>query len=129
MSAGFIGVVVPLYLAECLSATHRGKGTGIFQLLLTLGIVAAAIVGIGSLAERQYAAQAAEQEQKAETQRMRAKVVEAEAQVPIALADAFRSGNLGVMDYYRMNNIKADTEMRGAIGSNVGDAPAPDIPK
>jgi uncharacterized protein YqfA (UPF0365 family) len=80
-------------------------------------------------AERQYAAQAAEQEMKAETQRMRAKVVEAEAQVPIALADAFRSGNLGVMDYYRMNNIKADTEMRGAIGSNVGDAPTPDIPK
>jgi uncharacterized protein YqfA (UPF0365 family) len=80
-------------------------------------------------AERQYAALAAEQEMKAETQRMRAKVVEAEAQVPIALADAFRSGNLGVMDYYRMNNIKADTEMRGAIGSNVGDAPAPDVPK
>ncbi len=80
-------------------------------------------------AERQYAAQAGEQEMKAETQRMRAMVVEAEATVPIALADAFRSGNLGVMDYYRMNNIKADTEMRGAIGSNVGDAPAPDIAK
>jgi uncharacterized protein YqfA (UPF0365 family) len=80
-------------------------------------------------AERQYAALAAEQEMKAETQRMRAKVVEAEAQVPVALADAFRSGNLGVMDYYRMNNIKADTEMRGAIGSNVGDTPAPEIPK
>ena len=80
-------------------------------------------------AERQYAALAAEQEMKAETQRMRAKVVEAEAQVPVALADAFRSGNLGVMDYYRMNNIKADTEMRGAIGSNVGDTPPPDIPK
>src|ERR1700678_2985821 len=79
--------------------------------------------------ERQYAALAAEQEMKAETQRMRAKVVEAEAQVPVALADAFRSGNLGVMDYYRMNNIKADTEMRGAIGSNVGDTPSPDVPK
>jgi uncharacterized protein YqfA (UPF0365 family) len=80
-------------------------------------------------AERQYAALAAEQEMKAETQRMRAKVVEAEAQVPVALADAFRSGNLGVMDYYRMNNIKADTEMRGAIGSNVGDTPSPEVPK
>ncbi|MGA2394795.1 MAG: flotillin-like protein FloA [Candidatus Lustribacter sp.] len=80
-------------------------------------------------AERQYAALAAEQEMKAETQRMRAKVVEAEATVPIALADAFRSGNLGVMDYYRMNNIKADTEMRGAIGANVADVPAADIPK
>ena len=80
-------------------------------------------------AERQYAALAAEQEMKAETQRMRAKVVEAEAMVPVALAEAFRSGNLGVMDYYRMNNIKADTEMRGAIGANAADAPAPDIPK
>ena len=80
-------------------------------------------------AERQYAAIAAEQEMKAETQRMRAKVVEAEATVPIALADAFRAGNLGVMDYYRLNNIKADTEMRGAIGSNVTEAPPADIPK
>jgi SP family myo-inositol transporter-like MFS transporter 13 len=46
ISAGLIGVVVPLYLAECLAASHRGKGTGIFQWLLTLGIVAAAVVGM-----------------------------------------------------------------------------------
>ncbi|MGB8969944.1 MAG: MFS transporter, partial [Candidatus Sulfotelmatobacter sp.] len=46
ISAGLIGVVVPLYLAECLSASSRGKGTGIFQWLLTLGITAAAIVGM-----------------------------------------------------------------------------------
>lgn len=46
ISGGFIGVVVPLYLAECLSASSRGKGTGIFQWLLTLGIVVAALVGI-----------------------------------------------------------------------------------
>jgi MFS transporter, SP family, solute carrier family 2 (myo-inositol transporter), member 13 len=46
MSAGLIGVVVPLYLAECLSAAHRGKGTAVFQWLLTLGIVAAALVGM-----------------------------------------------------------------------------------
>jgi SP family myo-inositol transporter-like MFS transporter 13 len=46
MSGGFIGVVVPLYLAECLSASNRGKGTGIFQWLLTFGIVAAALVGM-----------------------------------------------------------------------------------
>jgi SP family myo-inositol transporter-like MFS transporter 13 len=46
VSGGFIGVVVPLYLAECLSASKRGKGTGIFQWLLTLGIVAAALIGI-----------------------------------------------------------------------------------
>jgi len=70
-------------------------------------------------AERQYAAQAAEQEQKAETQRMRAKVVEAEASIPQAIAEAFRNGNLGVMDYYKLNNIKADTDMRGAIGQGI----------
>src|ERR1700686_1982807 len=46
VSAGLIGVVVPLYLAECLVAANRGKGTGIFQWLLTLGIVVAAVVGI-----------------------------------------------------------------------------------
>ena len=46
VSAGFIGVVVPLYLAECLSASSRGKGTGMFQWMLTLGIVSAALVGI-----------------------------------------------------------------------------------
>src|SRR5450755_3675630 len=46
ISAGLIGVVVPLYLAECLGAADRGKGTGIFQWLLTLGIVAAAFIGL-----------------------------------------------------------------------------------
>jgi uncharacterized protein YqfA (UPF0365 family) len=90
-------------------------------------------------AERQYAALAAEQEQKAETQAMRAKVVAAEAQIPQAIAEAFRSGRLGVMDYYRLNNIKADTEMRGAISQGVAPeqpqasqaltAPAPAAPK
>jgi uncharacterized protein YqfA (UPF0365 family) len=73
-------------------------------------------------AERQYAAMAAEQEQKAETQAMRAKVVEAEASVPQAIAEAFRSGNLGVMDYYKMKNIQADSDMRGAISTSVGTA-------
>jgi uncharacterized protein YqfA (UPF0365 family) len=69
--------------------------------------------------ERQYAAMASEQEQKAETQAMRAKVTEAEAQIPQAIAQAFREGHLGVMDYYRLNNLKADTEMRGSIGQGV----------
>jgi uncharacterized protein YqfA (UPF0365 family) len=80
--------------------------------------------------ERQYAAQAAEQEQKAETQRMRAKVVEAEAQIPEAIAEAFRSGHLGVMDYYKLNNVKADTEMRGSIGQSLsgGDPPGQQSP-
>ncbi|HET9028969.1 MAG TPA: flotillin-like protein FloA [Candidatus Aquilonibacter sp.] len=69
--------------------------------------------------ERQYAAMASEQEQKAQTQAMRAKVVEAEASIPLAIADAFKSGNLGVMDYYRLKNIQADTGMRDAIGGNA----------
>jgi uncharacterized protein YqfA (UPF0365 family) len=55
-------------------------------------------------------------------QEMRARVVEAEAEVPRAMAEAFRSGNLGIMDYYKMKNVQADTEMRGAIAS--GDEPS-----
>ena len=55
-------------------------------------------------------------------QEMRARVVESEAEVPRAMAEAFRRGNLGIMDYYRMKNVQADTEMRGAIAS--GDEPA-----
>ena len=77
--------------------------------------------------ERQYAALASEQEQKALTQAMRAKVVEAEATVPQAIAEAFRSGNLGVMDYYRLRNLQSDTEMRGSISGSVdrsGEPPA-----
>ena len=52
---------------------------------------------------------------KAKTQEQRAKVIEAEAEVPKAMAEAFRSGNLGIMDYYRMKNIEADTSMRENI--------------
>ncbi|MFW5780735.1 MAG: flotillin-like protein FloA [Bacillota bacterium] len=65
--------------------------------------------------ERRAMAVAQEQEMKARTQEMRAAVVAAEAEVPKAMADAFRSGRLGVMDYYNMQNIQADTSMRNAI--------------
>jgi len=65
--------------------------------------------------ERRAMAVAKEQEMRAYTQEMEAKVVEAQAQVPHALAAALREGRLGVMDYYNLNNIQADTEMRGAI--------------
>jgi uncharacterized protein YqfA (UPF0365 family) len=51
---------------------------------------------------------------------MRARVVEVEAQVPLALADAFRSGRLGVMDHYWMENFQADTTMRASLASNEG---------
>ena len=65
---------------------------------------------------------AQEQENKAKTQGMRATVIEAEAEVPKALAQAFREGRLGVMDYYNMQNIISDTEMRKAIsGGNAAD--------
>ncbi len=64
---------------------------------------------------RRAAAVAVEQEMRAKTQEMRAKVVEAEALVPQAMADAFRSGNLGIMDYVRMKNVQADTSMRESI--------------
>lgn len=65
--------------------------------------------------ERRAMAVASEQEMKAKAQEARAKVIEAEAEVPKALADAFRSGNLGIMDYYKFQNIQADTRMRDSI--------------
>ena len=65
--------------------------------------------------ERRAMAVALEQEMKAEAQEARAKVIEAEAEVPLAMAEAFKNGNLGIMDYYRMKNIQADTEMRENI--------------
>ncbi|MDD4315847.1 MAG: flotillin-like protein FloA [Clostridia bacterium] len=68
--------------------------------------------------ERRAMAVASEQEMKARTQEMRAAVVAAEAEVPKAMADAFRSGRLGVMDYYNMQNIQADTAMRSAISGS-----------
>ncbi|MFQ5538032.1 MAG: flotillin-like protein FloA [Gemmatimonadota bacterium] len=65
--------------------------------------------------ERRAMAVAQEQEMKARVQEMKAEVVKAEAQVPLALAEALRSGNLGVMDYLRYRNVEADTTMRRAI--------------
>ena len=65
--------------------------------------------------ERRAMAVASEQEMKAKTQEMRAIVIQAEAEVPKAMAEALRSGKLGVMDYYNMQNIQADTAMRNAI--------------
>jgi uncharacterized protein YqfA (UPF0365 family) len=69
--------------------------------------------------ERRAMAVAQEQEMAARVEEMRARVVEAEAEVPLAMADAFRSGNLGIMDYYRMRNIEADTQMREGIAGET----------
>lgn len=66
-------------------------------------------------AERRFAALALEQEMKAKVQEMRTKVVEAEAEVPRAIADALKNGKMGVMDYYNLLNVQADTDMRGSI--------------
>lgn len=65
--------------------------------------------------ERRAMAVALEQEMVAKAQEARAKVIEAEAEIPKAIAEAFRSGNLGIMDYYKLRNIQADTEMRESI--------------
>ena len=67
---------------------------------------------------RRAAAVAVEQEMSARTQEMRAKLVEAEALIPQAIAEAFRAGNLGVMDYTRYKNVMADTEMRSSIAGD-----------
>ena len=70
--------------------------------------------------EKRAMAVALEQEMKAKAQEARAKVIEAEVQIPLAMAEAFRSGNLGIMDYYRLKNIDADTQMRDSIAKSEG---------
>jgi uncharacterized protein YqfA (UPF0365 family) len=67
--------------------------------------------------KRRAAAQAREQEMLALVQENRAKVVLAESEIPLAIAEAFRKGQLGIMDYYRLKNIQADTDMRSSIGN------------
>jgi uncharacterized protein YqfA (UPF0365 family) len=65
--------------------------------------------------ERRAAAVALDQEMIAEVSRQRARLIEAEAEIPRAIAEAFRAGNLGIMDYYNLKNVQADTQMREAI--------------
>jgi uncharacterized protein YqfA (UPF0365 family) len=68
--------------------------------------------------ERRAMAVALEQEMKAKAQEARAHVIQAEADIPKAIAEAFTKGNLGIMDYYKMQNVQADTEMRQAISGS-----------
>ncbi|HAG16916.1 MAG TPA: hypothetical protein DCG69_10440 [Bacteroidales bacterium] len=76
--------------------------------------------------KRRAMAVALEQEMKAKAQEARAAVILAEAEIPKAIAEAFRNGNLGIMDYYKFQNIQADTAMRESIGkSEKGDKPNP----
>ena len=69
--------------------------------------------------ERRAMAVALEQEMIAKAQEARAKVIEAEVEIPLAMADAFRNGNLGIMDYYKFKNIQADTDMRESISRST----------
>jgi uncharacterized protein YqfA (UPF0365 family) len=73
--------------------------------------------------ERRAMAVALEQENRARVEEMRSRVVEAEAQVPLAMAEAFRKGNLGVMDYTRIQNMQSDTSMRRALAAPGGPGP------
>ncbi len=75
--------------------------------------------------ERRAMAVAQEQEMRARVEEMRAELVKAEAQVPLAIAEAFRQGHMGVMDYVRYDNIQSDTSMRNAIASGEDDASEP----
>ena len=70
--------------------------------------------------ERRAMAVALEQEMVAKAQEARAKVIEAEVEIPLAMADAFRQGNLGIMDYYKFKNIQSDTDMRESISKSTG---------
>ena len=79
--------------------------------------------------ERRAMAVALEQEMVAKAQEARAHVIQAEAEVPLAIAEAFRNGNLGIMDYMKFKNIEADTDMRSSISDpkkNKGDKPKMD---
>jgi len=76
------------------------------------------IIAQAKAEERRAMAIAHEQEMKARVEEMRAKVVEAEAKIPLAMAYAFKEGNIGIMDYYKMKNIMADTDMRNSIGTS-----------
>jgi uncharacterized protein YqfA (UPF0365 family) len=78
--------------------------------------------------KRRAMAVALEQEMKAKAQEARAKVIEAEAEIPKAIAEAFRNGNLGIMDYYKFQNIQADTAMRESIANPVVSKPKKEDP-
>lgn len=96
-------------------------GTNIGAILQTDQAEADLKVARAKAEERRAAAIALEQEMTAEVAKMRAKVVEAEVEIPLAMADAFRKGNLGVMDYYNLKNIQSDTDMRNSIATPDSD--------
>lgn len=96
-------------------------GTNVGAKLMTEQAEADKQVAQARAESRRALAVAAEQEMRAKVEEMRARLVEAEARIPEAMAEAFRKGNLGVMDYYNMRNVAADTEMRNAISKATGE--------
>jgi uncharacterized protein YqfA (UPF0365 family) len=96
-------------------------GTNVGAKLMTEQAEADKQVAQARAESRRALAVAAEQEMHAKVEEMRARLVEAEAKIPEAMAEAFRTGNLGVMDYYNMRNVAADTEMRKAISQATGE--------
>ncbi|MDA3860797.1 MAG: flotillin-like protein FloA [Melioribacteraceae bacterium] len=96
-------------------------GTNIGAVLQTDQAEADLKVARAKAEERRAAAIALEQEMTAEVAKMRAKVVEAEVEIPLAMAEAFRKGNFGVMDYYNLKNVQSDTEMRNSIAKPDSD--------
>ncbi len=95
-------------------------GTNIGAKLMTEQAEADKQVAQARAEGRRALAVAAEQEMRAKVEEMRAHLVEAEAKIPQAMADALREGNLGVMDYYNLRNVAADTDMRSAISKVTG---------
>jgi uncharacterized protein YqfA (UPF0365 family) len=95
-------------------------GTNIGAKLMTEQAEADKQVAQARAEGRRALAVANEQEMRAKVEDMRAKLVEAEARIPEAMAEALKEGNLGVMDYYNLRNVAADTEMRGSISKSVG---------
>jgi uncharacterized protein YqfA (UPF0365 family) len=94
-------------------------GTNIGAKLMTEQAEADKQVAQARAEGRRALAVANEQEMRAKVEDMRAKLVEAESQVPAAMAEALRAGNIGVMDYYNLRNVAADTEMRDSIGKST----------
>ena len=95
-------------------------GTNIGAKLMTEQAEADKQVAQARAEGRRALAVAAEQEMRAKVEDMRAKLVEAEAKIPAAMADALKEGNLGVIDYYNLRNVAADTEMRDSISKSTG---------
>jgi len=94
-------------------------GTNIGAKLMTEQAEADKQVAQAHAEGRRALAVAAEQEMRAKVEEMRAHLVEAEAKIPEAMAEALRAGNLGVMDYYNLRNVSADTEMRDSISKST----------